>query len=165
MTNKRYITYILIVLSYLISSDGFNHILMPNKKNTALKSHCNERKIYGSYLIGLRKTRRLLSSNNITKINELSSILNFTNQFISNYTIINNTETVVEKIIIKNVVLDVSNVKYIEIKTKNDKLTIELDKYKGSDKSNPINNLVTNVNTVEVIVSAITLLGKMTNLT
>lgn len=125
-------------------------------------SGCNERMIYSRYLLGLRKTRRLL--NNATKVNALVSILNFTNEFVANYsnvipansTSFNNTEIGVKNIIMGNIVLDISNVEYVHISTKNDKIIIELDK-KNKDIMKLFNNLDTYLNTLA-------LLGKILNI-
>jgi len=120
---------------------------------TILNQHCNERKLYGSYLLGLRKTRKLLK-NNYTK-NETDTIMKFTNNFISNHTFINNTDVRAKNIIMSNIVLDVSNIDTIEIIAKDKTLIIELD------KNNKVSSIINNVNSVENIVSMITLFGKV----
>lgn len=156
---------ILLYLLLLSFSNGFINSFTSNSiLTTSLKSiNCNERKLYGSYLLGLRKTRKLISSSyNSTKINELINIVNFTNQFIENYTIINNTETKAKTITMQNIVIDVSNIKYIEISSVNDKLTIELDTHSTANNLKSISN---NVNNIETIINLISFLGKISSLT
>ena len=132
---------------------------------------CNERFIYGRYILGLRKTRRLFKNN--TNIN---NIINFTNEFIANYTIsnseqsitnlsvfkdvnINNTEIGIKTITMNNLILDVSNVEQIHISTKKDKLIINLDK-----KEKNILSVLHNINNIESVVNSILLLGKILNI-
>lgn len=128
---------------------------------------CSERTLYSKYLIGLRKTRRILK--NTTNIN---TIINFTNEFVSNYTNIhasipipieltlNNTDSVIKTITMANVVLDVSTVQYIYISTKKDKIILELDK-----KDRNILHMLQNINNIDSVVSSILLLGKILNIT
>lgn len=116
----------------------------------------NERKIYGSYLLGLRKSRKLLQ-NNYNK-DDVDVIVNFTKTFLSNYSYVNNTEVKVQNIVMKNIVLDVSNIKQIHIKTKKDTLIIELD------KNNKRNSIISNANSLENLISAISLFGKIINI-
>jgi hypothetical protein len=131
---------------------------------------CNERILYSRYLIGLRKTRRLLK--NTTNIN---TIINFTNEFVTNYTNpvsipytilsipseinINNTENTVKSIRMGNIILDVSTVRHIYICTKKDKIILELDK-----KDNNMFGMLQNINNIDSLVSTILLLGKMLNI-
>lgn len=157
---KHYITAS-FVLIFIAFSNGFANIFPINKISLSRSMCYNDRKIYGSYLLGLRKTRRLISSYNATKANELVTILNFTNNFIDNYAKINNTETRAKTITMKNIVIDVSNIKYIEINTKKDRLVIELDK---QDKDT-LASIVGRVNNVEALVSVVSILGKITNFT
>ena len=123
----------------------------------------SDRKLYTSYLLGLRKTRRVIS--NSSNVNMLKSIVNFTNDFAMNYTTlqqyqyINNTKKCVKNIAMSNMVIDVSNIKEIHISTKNDKLIIELDK----NKESPLIPLLNNANSVETIINVISLFGKMMN--
>jgi len=126
-------------------------------------SNYSDRKLYTSYLLGLRKTRRVISNN--SNVNMLKSIVNFTNDFAMNYTsiqeyqYINNTKTGVKNIAMSNMVIDVSNIKEIHISTKNDKLIIELDK----NKESRLIPLLNNANSVETIINVISLFGKMMN--
>jgi hypothetical protein len=121
---------------------------------------CNERTIYSTYLIGLRKTKRLLKNNT-----NLNNIINFTHVFISNYSIpnefnINNTDTQIKSITMGNIILDVSNVQYIHISTKNDKIIVELDKHQEN-----VFSVLQKVSSIDSIVNAILLFGKILNIT
>lgn len=123
---------------------------------------CNERVIYARYLIGLRKTRRILT--NATNVNAIVGIMNFTNEFVSNYSTVlpinstsfNNSEAGVKNIIMGNIVLDVTNVKQIHISTKKDKIIIELDKKQ--------NNIFAIINNIDTYISTLALLGKIMNI-
>jgi nitrate reductase NapAB chaperone NapD len=122
---------------------------------------CSERTIYRNYLIGLRKTRKMLNnSTSIENINNLVSILNFTSKFVSNYTIINNTQVGAKNIVMANIILDVSNVREIHIKTNKDVLIVELDK----TKQGALPQLLTNVNNIDSILNTLSLLAKLLNI-
>lgn len=118
-----------------------------------LHCECNERLIYRQYLLGLRKTRRLLP-------NAQYLIQNYTN--LTNLPItLNNTDIGAKNIIMGNIVLDVSNVKEIHITTSNDKLIVELDKQK---KNVNILEGLHNLNNIDTIIGTLSLLGKITNM-
>lgn len=147
--------YLLLFLIVLQFSHSFVS-LIPKTANTILNQYCSDRKIYGSYLLGLRKTRKLLRQN--YSKSELDTVINFTEKFVNNYTKINNTETQITKITMKNLVLDVSNIQQIEIKIKKDKMIIDLD------NKPKIKNFLQNANNIEIFVSVMTLFGKALNL-
>jgi len=160
-------------------------IIIPySQSNGNTRGNRKERNIYSKYLLGLRKTRRILLNN--TNINTLSQIINFTNDFVSNYTQqekielntsiihntnpitpkmssthINNTDMVVKNIMMGNIVLDVSNVKHIHISTQNDEILIELDK---QERMIDLQNVLENINNLDAIVTTITMIGKLMNL-
>lgn len=145
---------------------GFRANIYSISKTIAQKCHnngCNERIIYRNYLLGLRQTRKILR--NTTNINKLTSILNFTNEFIINnsymlppsQTILNNTEIGAKNIIMGNIILDVSQVKKIYIKTEKDILYVELDKLDRPNNIISINNL-------ETILSTLSVMGKILNI-
>ena len=136
----------------------------PPNSNSNTNCECKEQMIYRQYLIGLRKSRRLL--NNATNINSIVSIVNFTNQFVSNYATINNatsfdnTDVGAKNIIMGNMVLDVSNVKYIKISTEKDTIIVELDKQPQKTDT----NILEKINNVETIINTISLLGKIVSM-
>ena len=175
MTNMYkavFITFIHFLVSY-----GFIMPYMPLKKISKQNSHVScsgDRVIYKNYLIGLRKTRRYIS--NTTNINKLISILNFTNEFVLNNTNINdtqpiipsmplstefnNTEVGLKTITAGNMILDVSNVEYIHISTKKDKIVIELDKNKNSHN---FLNILDRINNIDTMINTLSLLTKLMN--
>ncbi len=113
-----------------------------------------ERTIYKNYLLGLRKTRKLLSNTNNTL--QINFISDYTQPSSQQY--INNTENTVKTIIMGNVIVDVSTVKYIHIKTSNDSITLELDKSEIKE-----NNIISNINNVDTLVNTLSLLAKILN--
>jgi hypothetical protein len=58
-----------------------------------------------------------------------------------------------------NVIVDVSTVKYIHIKTSNDSITLELDKSEIKE-----NNIISNINNVDTLVNTLSLLAKILNI-
>lgn len=157
---------IILHILYIIFSEGFIIKPLPQIpiKQYLQKCNCNERTIYKNYLIGLRKTRRYI--HNTTNIDSLVSILNFTNDFVDNYsiinnsTLINNTNIGIKTITAGNMVLDVSNVKTIYISTKNDKIIIELDK----QNDNNIINVLERINNIDALINTLSLFSKLLNI-
>jgi hypothetical protein len=98
----------------------------------------NERKIYAKYLLDLRKSQKII--NNITKnipyssetTETLERIISVNNNknvtYMNDNLFINNDNFNYDNIIINNnLEINVKNVKYIKIETKNDTLKIKLD--------------------------------------
>lgn len=154
----------------------------------------NEKYIYMKYLIGIRnfkKVYRIIKDNNIIDIQTFINLINYINTtqianitennynnsifvnnslfhnttlFINN-TNINNNEKIAKNLILSNVYIDVSNVKYIQISTKNDTLIVELDKNNaGSVSPNNIHNLMYDISNIETLISSISLLLKVLNI-
>lgn len=171
----RIILLIFIILGNIFIINGFisniinkNKLLLHQNNIKCCNGLCNERMIYTNYLLGLRKTRKLFK--NTTNVNTLSSILNYTNNFILNNTIINENDNIyninnldvgVKNIIMGNLILNVSNVKYIYLSTEKDKIIIELDKIKKEDM---IKDIVKNINNIDSFINAIVILGKIMNI-
>ena len=162
----KYITILIQILLNALLIFGFRANIHSIYKTIAQKCQnngCNERIIYRNYLLGLRQTRKILR--NTTNINKLTSILNFTNDFMINnsymlspsQTILNNTEIGAKNIIMGNIILDVSQVKKIYIKTDKDILYVELDKLDRPNNIISINNL-------ETILSTLSVMGKILNI-
>lgn len=95
-----------------------------------------ERAIYKNYLIGLRQTRKIQNFMNNTSLKPRDMYL-----------------VGVKKIHMSNVVLDVSGIKEIHIKTKKDKIIIELD-------NRPILPVITKIDS---LVESLSLLSKVLN--
>jgi len=167
---NRYLNFLLI--SYVLCGFSFTIPSFKKSHNNLIKCqpkpnvyYENEKKLYGSYLIGLRKTRRLLK--NTSNVNTLFNILNFTNDFVSNNTknfnniYINHTEISSKNIVMGNIILDVSTIKYIHIKTEKDHLIVELDK---TEKQNNMLSLFGKINNLEAIISTVSIFGKIINI-
>ena len=156
------IYHVLCSFSFFVPSSRLQNTQIQNspKGNT----YTNERKLYGSYLIGLRKTRRLLT--NTSNSQTLINIVNFTNNFVINNTnmqdvYINHTEVSSKNIIMGNVVLDVSNIKHIHIKTEKDILILELDK---TEKQSTVSSLLGKMNSIDALINTLSLFGKFMNI-
>ena len=164
------------------------------KQNLKLRNNynnllCNEKYIYMKYLIGIRNFRKVYriikdTSNidiqniiniinntqnvNITDNNQIlinSSLFNNNNSLFINNTNINN-DKIAKNLILSNIHIDVSNIKYIQISTKNDTLIVELDKNNADTVtvSNNIHNLMYDIGKIEALVSSISLIMKVLNI-
>ena len=157
---------------------------------------CNEKYIYMKYLIGIRnfkKVYRMFKDNHYTDIQNIINILNVLNyinntQQLSNITdhnsiyinnnlfqnkslVINNTgvnnEKIAKNLILSNIYIDVSTVKYIKISTINNTLVVELDKNNAdisSASSNNILNIMYDIGKIDTLLSSISLLLKVVNI-
>ena len=160
------------------------------KSNLKLRNNynniiCNEKFIYMKYLIGIRnfkKVYRIIKDNSNIDIQNIINILNYINNtqitnnnssiFINNSMFDNNTnininnEKIAKTLILSNIYIDVSNVKYIQISTKNDTLIVELDKNNVENIAFPnnIHNIMYDVTKIETLISSISLLMKVLNI-
>jgi hypothetical protein len=154
---------------------------------------CNEKYLYMRYLIGVRNFRRVyrfITDNRYGDIQNIINILNILNTQISNGTsddlcnnsiyidsslfhngslFINNTsvhnDKIAKNLILSNIYIDVSTIKYIQISTKNDTLVVELDKNNAdiADISVSPNNIF-DISKIETLVSSLSLLLKVLNI-
>ena len=163
------------------------------KQNLKLRNNynniiCNEKFIYMKYLIGIRnfkKVYRIIKDNSNIDIQNIVNILNNTQTvnitdnnsilinsslFNNNSLLINNTninnDKIAKNLILSNIYIDVSNIKYIQISTKNDTLIVELDKNNADAviASNNIYNIMYDISKIETLVSSISLLMKVLNI-
>jgi hypothetical protein len=155
---------------------------------------CNEKYIYLKYLIGIRnfkKVYRIVKDNSNIDIQNIINILNILNYinntnianitennpiFINNEVfnntsiIINNTnnnnDKIAKNLILSNIHIDVSKIKYIQISTRNDTLIIELDKNNAdlAQEPNNINNYIYDIGKIDALLSSISLLMKFLNI-
>ena len=161
------------------------------KQNLKLRNNnivCNEKFIYMKYLIGIRnfkKVSRIIKDNSNIDIQNIINIINYINTtqmtnitdnnifvnssltlnnslFINNTSVNNDNDKIAKNLILSNVYIDVSNVKYIQISTKNDTLIVELDK-NNADKVTP-NNIMYDISNIETLISTISLLLKVLNI-
>jgi len=94
-----------------------------------------------------------------------NSLFHNTTLFINNTGINNNNNKIAKHLILSNVYIDVSNVKFIQISTKNDTLIVELDKNNADTaSSNNIHNLMYDISNIETLISSISLLLKVLNI-
>jgi hypothetical protein len=97
-----------------------------------------------------------------------NSLFHNTTLFINNTcinSINNNSEKIAKNLILSNVYIDVSNVKYIQISTKHDTLIVELDKNNADTASpNNIHNLMYDISNIETLISSMSLLLKVLNI-
>jgi hypothetical protein len=163
--------------------------IVKNKKDIPYRKFANENEkyLYGNYLVTLRKFKRTINYskllNNITNSivdNINSSIANYNKTTsdtgdiylnIKNNTIINNDQFIAKNIILANIRIDVSTVKYIQITTKNDSITIELDKNNDNVKSTDVAHITdTNgfinydLGKIDSLISAISILMNLLNI-
>jgi len=155
---------------------------------------CNEKYLYMKYLIGIRnfkKVYRIVKDNSNIDIQNIINILNILNYinntnianitennpiFINNEVfnntsiIINNTnnnnDKIAKNLILSNIHIDVSKIKYIQISTRNDTLIIELDKNNAdlAQEPNNINNYIYDIGKIDALLSSISLLMKFLNI-
>jgi len=182
----------IIPTSYIkgINSKKQNLKLRNNNDNLI----CNEKFIYMKYLIGIRnfkKFYRVIKDNSYIDIQNIINILNILNYInntnIANITdnnpilinnelfnnsslIINNTnynnDIIAKYLILSNIYIDVSKVKYIQISTRNDTLIVELDKNNAdlTQGTNNINNYIYDIGKIDALISSISLLMKFLNI-
>ena len=79
---------------------------------------------------------------------------------------VGNNEKIAKHLILSNIYIDVSTVKYIQISTRNDTLLVELDKNNADMTASPNNilNLMYDIGKIESLVSSISLLLKVMNI-
>ena len=158
--------------------------IVKNKKDIPYRKFANENEkyLYGNYLVTLRKFKRTINYsklfNNITNtivdsldtpsVPSVSSDTSDKGDIylnVKNNTVINNDQFIAKNIILENIKIDVSNVKYIQISTKNDTITIELDKnnenVKNIDNSGFINY---DLGKIDSLISAISILMNLLNI-
>jgi len=182
----------IIPTSYLKSTNNKKQILkLRNNYNNLV---CNEKYIYMKYLIGIRnikKIYRIVKDNSNIDIQNMINVLNilnyinntnianitennpiFINNDILNNTslIINNTnynnDKIAKHLILSNIYIDVSKIKYIQISTRNDTLIVELDKNNAdlAQEPNNINNILLDIGKIDTLISSISLLMKFLNI-
>ena len=163
-----------------------NNLKLRNNNNNMVV--CNEKYIYMNYLLGLRNFKKvyriikdtsnidmqniinILSNINITQIANITENYNYSEHY-NNYTnsmFINNTRgdsnKIVKNLILSNIYIDVSNVKYIQISTRNDTLLVELDKNNVETSAKTSNNIMYDITKIEALVSSISLIMKVLNI-
>jgi len=140
---------------------------------------CNEKYVYMKYLIGIRNFKRvyrIVKDNHLADIQNAVNILNVlnflnnthmtitrdNNAYDGNSMQINNTDKIAKNLILSNIYIDVSTVKYIQISTKNDTLIVELDKNNANTNAN--SNVLYDISKIDNFISSISLLMKIINI-
>ena len=177
----------------LVMPTSYINGMKSKKQNLKLRNNynnllCNEKFIYMIYLIGIRNFRkvyRIIKDNSNIDIQNIINIINIINNtqnvnitdnnsilinsslFNNNSLLINNTnnDKIAKNLILSNIYIDVSNVKYIQISTKNDTLIVELDKNNvDTIASNNLYNIMYDIGKIEALVSSVSLLMKVLNI-
>lgn len=136
--------------------------------NHMMSSNSNERLLHVNYLIGLRKTRNYIR-NSTRNVEYLRHILNTTTRYVnstydSKVYKINNTDVRIK--IGKNIFIEVSNVKNIEISTNNDNMSsISIETHVENNKKEGCDNvsLFDKINNVEILLNTFSLLNQFLN--
>lgn len=145
----------------------------------------NEKYLYGNYLVTLRKFKRTINYNKIfnnmteqTKESvgaagvagtggdsrDIKGIADDIYFNIKNNTVINNDQYIAKSISLANIKIDVSTVKYIQISTKNDTITIELDKNNDNSKNTDSGFINYDLGKIDSLISAISILMNLLNI-
>ena len=160
--------------------------IVRNKKGIEYRKFLNENEkyLYANYLVSLRKIKKAQrafnnlvndsSSSSIGGIGSIGSISgignnegngnNESNEMflnIENSTVLNNNEKIARNLILANIKIDVSNVKYIQISTKNDTIVVELDKNNENNEKSFINY---DLGKIDSLISAISILMNLLNI-
>ncbi len=160
--------------------------IVRNKKGIEYRKFLNENEkyLYANYLVSLRKIKKAQrafnnlvndsSSSSIGGIGSIGSISgignnegngnNESNEMflnIENSTVLNNNEKIARNLILANIKIDVSNVKYIQISTKNDTIVVELDKNNENNEKSFVNY---DLGKIDALISAISILMNLLNI-
>ena len=159
--------------------------IVRNKKGIEYRKFLNENEkyLYANYLVSLRKIKKAQrafnnlvndSSSSIGGIGSIGSISgignnegngnNESNEMflnIENSTVLNNNEKIARNLILANIKIDVSNVKYIQISTKNDTIVVELDKNNDNNEKSFVNY---DLGKIDALISAISILMNLLNI-
>jgi hypothetical protein len=175
-----------IIPSIYNKGGGNNYKRQSLKLRNSNNQFCNEKFIYMKYLVGIRnfkKLYRIIKDNSNIDIQNIINIINNINitqlaniadnnynnsLFINNSMFINNTycnnnNKTVKNLVLSNIYIDVSNIKYIQISTRNDTLIVELDKNNANIDA-PTNNIMYDITKIETLVSSISLIMKVLNI-
>jgi len=183
------INYLTFVECFIMTFNQKSKNIVKNKKCLKIRKYSNENEkyLYANYLVSLRKIKRAQKSinyNNIFNINNFSDVVTDTNNNINNLnlakhnelflninnTIINNNDKIAKNLILANIKIDVSNVKYIQISTKNDTMVIELDKNEKNDNNDNIETIDNkgfinyDLGKIDALISAISILMNLLNI-
>jgi len=173
---------VLAITSYIYMTESYINIpqlpLKKNKNSMVLNAKnqktCldnNQKFIYKNYLLSVRKVQRTIkNSNSAVDINYLiDTLLNIVGNNTSeaekpvlylknNNTIIDNNDLIAKNLIISNIHIDVSNIKVIQISTKNDTLIVNLDKNNNNNNNDYVKYELGKIDALLNVASIITTL-------
>lgn len=188
MKVQRIIAIVLLFISLDYTDCYILSVLNSRKKNTVVRnkkgieyrkfSNENEKYLYANYLVSLRKIKKaqrafnnLVNDSSSSSIGGIGSIGNNEGNGnneskemllnIENSTVLNNNEKIARNLILANIRIDVSNVKYIQISTKNDTIVVELDKNNENNEKSFINY---DLGKIDSLISAISILMNLLNI-
>ena len=187
MKVRRILAIVLLFISLDYTDCYILSVLNSRKKNTVVRnkkgieyrkfSNENEKYLYANYLVSLRKIKKAQRAfNNLVNDSSSSSIGGIgsiggnnegsgsNNEMylnIENSTVLNNNEKIARNLILANIRIDVSNVKYIQISTKNDTIVVELDKNNENNEKSFINY---DLGKIDSLISAISILMNLLNI-
>ena len=185
MKVKRILAIVLLFISLDYTDCYILSVLNSRKKNTVVRnkkgieyrkfSNENEKYLYANYLVSLRKIKKAQRAfNNLVNDSSSSSISGIGNNEgngnneskemllnIENSTVLNNNEKIARNLILANIRIDVSNIKYIQISTKNDTIVVELDKNNENNEKSFINY---DLGKIDSLISAISILMNLLNI-
>lgn len=170
MTYSKICLFVCITLFITASHCFINNIIFKTegqKSTTTLNKYKKERNVYSRHLIGLRKQQRKIFPKNINiNIDTIEFFMNLTKQSSENYnyTTINNTNMCAEKIIMGNIILDVSEVKYIHISTEKEHIKIKLDNNSKNSSISSTNLIYNGLQNIDIIFTTVQLVGKFINI-
>ena len=154
-------TFIECYLFSMVNSPKNN--IVKNKKGIEYRkySNDNEKYLYANYLVSLRKFRNAQKSLNYNIFTNIASNNISGSYNVDNKTVLNNNEKIAKTLVLANIKIDVSNVKYIQISTKNDTILIELDKNNQEPDKSFVNY---DLGKIDVLISAISILMNVLNI-
>ena len=154
-------TFIECYLFSMVNSPKNN--IVKNKKGIEYRkySNDNEKYLYANYLVSLRKFRNAQKSLNYNIFTNIVSNNISGSSDVDNKTVLNNNEKIAKTLVLANIKIDVSNVKYIQISTKNDTILIELDKNNQEPDKSFVNY---DLGKIDVLISAISILMNVLNI-
>jgi hypothetical protein len=144
--------------------------IVRNKKGLEYRkfSNDNEKYLYANYLVSLRKIKKaqraftylVNGSNDSNDSNDRNDRNGEMFLNIENNTILNNNQKIARNLLLANIRIDVSTVKYIQISTKNDTIVVELDKNNENNEKSFINY---DLGKIDSLISAISILMNLLN--
>lgn len=156
-----------------------NKLTLRNDRHDRIVN-CNNKCLYINYLLTLRSVKKTIkySANNdvLQNINYMiDNIINVSTTVnpspspsqategmlsVGSNSIIINDDLIAKKLILANVQVDVSNIKHIQISTKNDTLIIELDKNNNVRNDNLVKY---DLKTMDALISAVSIMMNLLN--